>query len=103
MGENKKSLQKEFIIDEVSRNYTTKICNSICNYFIDHPKNIHESISVTNFHHLGQIGINDRSMHFRQATENEIVESIMQLNKESGINDVFRQFLIMCKSPVSCY
>ena len=33
----------------------------------------------------------------------EIVESIMQLNKEGGINDVSRKFLILCKNHVSYY
>ena len=42
-------------------------------------------------------------MYFRQATETEIVESIMQLNKEGGINDVSRKFLNMCKNHVSYY
>ena len=76
---NKKSLQKEYIIDGVSTPDTTKICNSLCNYFIDHSKNISESITFSNSHLLDQIDINHRSMYFRNATETEIVESIMQL------------------------
>ena len=96
MGKNKKSLQKEFFIYGVSTTYTTKICNSICNYFIDHPKNIHESIPFSNSHHLDEIDINDRSMYFRQATGNKIVESIMQLIKEGGINDVSRKLVPYC-------
>ena len=38
LGKNKKLLQKEFIIDGVWTSDTTKIYNSFCNYFIDHPK-----------------------------------------------------------------
>ena len=103
MGKSKKSLRKEFIIDGILTTETAKICNSFCTYFIDHPKNIHESIPVSHSHHLDQIDVNDRTMYFRQATETEIVESIMQLNKEGGINDVSRKFLIMCKNHVSYY
>ena len=40
-------------------------------------------------------------MHFCQATETETVESIMQLTKEGGIDDVSRKVLIMCKDHVS--
>ena len=36
-------------------------------------------------------------MYFRYATVTEFIESIMQLNKEGGINDV------MCKNYVSFY
>ena len=71
MGKNKKALQKEFSIDGVSTTDTTKICNSFCNYFIDHPKNILESILGSNSQPLDQIDINDRSMCIRQATETE--------------------------------
>ena len=81
IGKNKKSLQKAFIIVGVSITDTTKICNSFCNHFIDHPKNVHESIPVSNSHHLDQIDTNDRSKYFRQGTGTEIVECIMQLNK----------------------
>ena len=38
-----------------------------------------------------------RSMYFRHATRTEIIESILQLKKECGINDVSRKFFIMCK------
>ena len=69
MGKNKKSLQKEFVIDGVSATDTTNIYNSFCNYFIDHPKNIHDSISASNSPLLDQIDINDSSMYFRLATE----------------------------------
>ena len=37
------------------------------------------SIPGCNSHHLDQMEINDRSMYFPQATETEIVESIMQM------------------------
>ena len=97
------SLQKEFIIDRISTTDTAKICNSFCNYFINHPKNIDESIPVSHSHHLDQIDVNGRTLYFRQASETEIVESIMQLNKGGGINDVSRKFLIMCKNHASNY
>ena len=100
MGKSKKSLQKKLIVDGVSTTDTTKICNSFCKYFIDYPKIIHESIPLNNCHHIDQIDINGRSMYFRHATEIENVESIMQLNKESVINDNSRKFFIMCKNHV---
>ena len=95
--------QKEFIIDGVSTTDSTKICNSLWNYFIDHPKNIHESNPFSNSHHLDQIDINDGSMYFCVATETEIVEFIMQMNREVGLNHVCRKFHIMCKNHVSHY
>ena len=42
-------------------------------------------------------------MYFRQATEAEIIESIMQLSKEGVNNDVSRKFRFMCKNHVSYY
>ena len=49
------------------------------------------------------IEINERSMHYCRATETDILESIIHLNKEGGINDVFRKYLLMCKNCVSSY
>ena len=66
-------------------------------------KNINESISVSNFNHLEQIYINERSMYFCQETETEIAECIMPLNKEGDINDVSRKFLFMCKNYALYY
>ena len=51
MGTNKKSLHKESIVDGVSTNHTTKLCDVFCNYFIDHPRNTHESIPISTSHH----------------------------------------------------
>ena len=53
--------------------------------------------------HLDRIDINDRPKYFRHATETEIFESIVQLDKEGGINYVSRKFLIMCEIHVSYY
>ena len=39
-------------------------------------------------------------MCFRHATETDIVESIMQLNKEGAINDVSGKFLAMDQNHV---
>ena len=91
MGKNK----KEFIADGVSTSGTTKICDVSCNCFIDHPKNIHGSISFSSSHHLDQIEINERSRYFRNATETVIIEPIMCLNKEGGVNDISRKFLVI--------
>ena len=98
---NKKSLRIKFFIDGVSTADTAKICSSFCNYFIDHQKktSLNQSRSATPI----IIIINVRLMYFCQATETGSVESIMQLNKEDGIKDVSRKFLIMCKNNVSYY
>ena len=103
MGKIKKLLQKEFVIDGVSTTDNTNIFNSFCNYFIDLPKNVHESIPVSDSHHLDKIDINDRSIYFRQATETKNVESIMELNIEGCKNDVPRKFLTICKNQISYY
>ena len=102
-GKNKKSLHKEFNGDRVSTNATTKIFGAFCNYFIDHPRNIHGSIPISTSHHLDQLEINERSMYFRNATETDVIESIMRLNKEGGINDISRKFLVICKNYFSYY
>ena len=38
---------------------------------------------------------------FRKGTETETLESIMSLNKEGDINDVYLKLLIMCKNHVA--
>ena len=98
MGKNKKSLHKEFTVDGVSTNDTNKICEALGNYFIDHPKNIHGSNPIRTSHHLNQIEITERSIYFRNATETDIIKSIMHLNKEGGFNDISRKFLVICKN-----
>ena len=42
-------------------------------------------------------------MYFRNATETDIIKSIMRLNKEGCINDTSRKFLVIWKSYVSYY
>ena len=102
MGKNKKSLHKEFFIDGVSTNDTGKFCDALRNYFVDYPRNNKGSIPISTSHHLNQIEINEGSMYFQSATETDIIKSIMHLNKEGGINDISRKFLVICKNYVSC-
>ena len=103
MGENKKSLHKQFIVVGVLRNDTTKIYDAFCNYSIDHTRNIHGYIPISTSHLSDQVEINEKSMYLQNATETDIIESITHLNKEGGINDVSRIFLVMCKNYISCY
>ena len=42
-------------------------------------------------------------MYFRNAKETDVINSIMRLNKEGGINDVSHNFLVICKNYVSYY
>ena len=64
MRKSKKVLHKEIIVYGISTNDTSEIGNYFCIYFIDHPRNIRESIPFSNFHHLDQIDFNDGSMFF---------------------------------------
>ena len=55
-------LHKEFNVDGSSANDTVEVFNSLCEYFIDHPRNIQESIPFSSSHHIDQIKFNDWSM-----------------------------------------
>ena len=55
MGKVKKILHKKFIVDGVSTNDTSKVCNSFCNYYIDNPTIIHEGFPFSSSHYLDQI------------------------------------------------
>ena len=99
----KKSFRKECIADVDSKNYTTKICDAFCNYFIDHTRIHRGSISVSTSQHLHQKEINEIAMYFRHVSETDIIESLMHLNKVGGINYVSRKFLVIYKSYVSYY
>ena len=44
----------------------------LCNYIIDIPRNIFESIFISNSHHLSRINFNDRSMFFRHVTNKKL-------------------------------
>ena len=90
-------------MDGVSTNDTTQICQAFCIYLIDNQINIHGPIPISTSHLLDQVEINERSMHFQNATEFDIIESIMRFNKEGGINDVSRKFLVICKNLVFYY
>ena len=92
-----------FIVDEFSTNFTTKICNVFCTPFFDHQRNINSSIPFSTFLHLDPIEFYEKSMQFRNATGTDIIESIMQLDKEVCINDVSGKFLVICKNCVSYY
>ena len=53
--------------------------------------------------HLDQIENNERLFYFQNATETDIIDSIMSLDKEGGINDISCKFLVIGKSYVSYY
>ena len=93
MSRNKKSLHKECIVDVVSTNGTTKICDALGNYFIEHPSNIQGSITISTSRHSDHIKIKKRSLYFWNATETDIKYFIMRPNKEGGINHISREFL----------
>ena len=101
MVKSKKCNHKEFIVNLVSTNDTSKICNSFSHYFIDRPGNIHQSIPFCSCHPFDQIHFNDRSMFFRNVMETEILESTMCLNKEGGINNITRKIFVMCENLVA--
>ena len=103
MGKNKKSLHKEFIVDGVSTNDTTKIWNAFCNYFNDYPRNIHGSTPISTSHHLDQIEISERSMYIRNTLETDIIESFKRLDKHGGINDISSKILFILKNYVFKY
>jgi len=103
MGRNKKSSNKSFKIDGSTTDDPTTISNSFCEHFIDHPKNIHESIPLSNSHHLDLVSTNQNSMFFNPTTTTEVIKSIMSLNKEGGLKDVSRKFLLLCNLPLSHY
>ena len=102
-GKNKKSVHKEFIVDGVSTNNSIIICDAFCYHFIDQPRNVHGSISISTSHHFDQIENNERSIYFRNATDTDLIESIIRLNKEGSINDISRKILVVCKNYVSYY
>ena len=101
MGRNKTTLHKEFVVDGVSKNDTSRIWNSFCSYFIDHPRYIYNAFSFSSSYHLHQIEFYDGSIFFRHVTETETVESIMCHIREGGINDVSLKLLHMCQNHVA--
>ena len=97
MRKSKKVLHKEIIVYGISTNDTSEIGNYFCIYFIDHPRNIHESIPYSSSHYL-ETYILMMVYVFQNVIETEILECIMCLIKEGGINDISRKFLVMCKN-----
>ena len=62
---------------------------------MQHTRNIHGFIPTSTSNHLDQIEVNERSKYYRHATENDIMESIIHINREKGINEISSNFLVM--------
>ena len=70
-------------------------------HFINHPKNINQSILGSQGSYLESIPRNSTNMYFSLSTPSEVYEVIMNSSKNGSIGDVSNKFLKMCVPFVS--
>ena len=93
LGRAKKSLPKAFRINNGTTSDPNDISNMFCEYFVNHPKNIHSSIPDCNIDFSNLIRRNESTLYLYPVTENEIRNIINNLKNEGHISDISRKFL----------
>ena len=81
LGRSKKKLPSAFRINNITTSDPNKISNKFCEYFVEHPRNIHSSIPHCNTDFSNLININENIMFLYPVTETEIRNIINNLKK----------------------
>ena len=90
-------------MEKLEKTDPSDIGNKLCDHFINHPKNIHNSIPPSNTSYQDRIAMNENTMVFHYTTDTEVLECINNMKKTGGLGDVSSRFLVVCGSYVSAY
>ena len=103
LGKNVKSSHREFLIDGVKTEDQNIISKSFCEYFIEYPKSIHQSIPTSRYDFSSIIPVNLNSMVFRSSTLVEVNNIIDSIKKPGSIDDVSMRFFKLSLPYVSFF
>ena len=96
LGRNQMSPSNSFLINNQNISDPKNISEAFSKYFVEHPKNIHDSIPPSTVDFSGLIPRNNNTANFPLCTENEVYLLLCKMKKEGSFEDIPRKFLRLC-------
>ena len=101
MKKDKKKPCTSFVLDGVHEANPSRIADAFNDYFIDHPKMIHDSIPISNESYFHLINNPINNFNFAHTTPDEISRKLLTMKKNSNIEDIPTKFLAMSQQYLS--
>ena len=77
------------------------IAEKFNNYFLEHPRSIHDNIPIASENYMELVPMNSHSMVFDFVTDLEVEKEISNMRKQGDMSDVSAKFLKLSKIHVS--
>ena len=101
LNKSRKLLPDTFILDGVNCTNPETIAQKFNEYFVSHPKNIHEKVKNSSIDFSYLVKSSRDSMSFTKCTVIEVAKEISSLKKQGGLHDIPARFLKISNSYVS--
>ena len=101
LNKSKSSLPDTFIINDVNCSNPENIAQKFNEYFVNHPKNIHEKVKASSIDFSYLIDSSRESMSFINCSPIEVAKEISSMKKQGGMHDIPARFLKLCDTYVA--
>ena len=101
LNKGNKSIPENFTINNETCTNPREIAEKFNSYFLEHPKNIHDGIPISNENYMELVPLNSGSMVFDFITDLEVSKEISNLRKQGEKCDILAKFLKISKNHVS--
>ena len=96
LGRKTSSVSDFFVINNKEEGDPVVIANAFCDYFVSHPKNIHNSIPPAQLDYSNIIPYYECRFILYQCTPAKVYSAVCKLKKEGPKSDISVKFLKMC-------
>ena len=96
LGRKRSNISDHFTINDRLISDPTVIANEFCNYFVEHPINIHQSILPSQNDYSNLIPFSNCNLIFDHCTPAEVYTVINKLKKDGPSSDVSVKFMKKC-------
>ena len=98
LNKSKKLLPDSFMINGINCSNPENIANKFNEFFVNHPKNIHENIVDSSIDFSYLISNSRVTMSFANCTNAEVEKEISSMKKQGGSHDIPARFLKLCNN-----
>ena len=101
LNKSKKLLPDSFIINGITCSNPENIAEKFNEFFVNHPKNIHEKVKSPSIDFSYLINSSRDSISFENCTTSEIEKEISMMKKQGGLHDIPARFLKLCNNFIA--
>merc|ERR1712212_116261 len=101
LNKSKKLLPDSFIINGITCSNPENIAEKFNEFFVNHPKNIHEKVKSPSIDFSYLINSSRDSISFENCTTSEIEKEISTMKKQGGLHDIPARFLKLCNNFIA--